>query len=285
METAWMEITCRVNAVGQGYTRTVEEVHIKWRDFSGITKKKAASPRMEREKTGGGSISLPPLTPNEERVLAVLGPEAVGVVPGGINVYSLHRNSPSASLLPNAQASTSATMSFPKTPEDIRRVNQEFHAIAGLPRVIGTIDGTLIPITTPYNHGPRYICRSGYPALNVLVAAEGGGFGGCWLLGDNVFSLHPFLLTAYRNAKTEPQVCYNSATECGGSASGASARVPEACNCTPCTALRDSIQMPEGVGFQDQHGTEAEDILPVVQNLYPAGQQVCQELVDNLFGP
>ncbi|KAL2079803.1 hypothetical protein ACEWY4_025547 [Coilia grayii] len=84
-KTAWAEVTGRVNAVGQGYTRTVEEVRIKWRDFSSATKKKAAALRREREQTGGGSTSLAPLTPEEERVLAVLGPEAVEGIPGGID--------------------------------------------------------------------------------------------------------------------------------------------------------------------------------------------------------
>ncbi|KAL2099556.1 hypothetical protein ACEWY4_003950 [Coilia grayii] len=87
-KTAWAEVTGRVNAVGQGYTRTVEEVRIKWRDFSSATKRKAAARRREREQTGGGSTSLAPLTPEEERVLAVLGPEAVGGIPGGIDVYT-----------------------------------------------------------------------------------------------------------------------------------------------------------------------------------------------------
>lgn len=72
---AWVEVTRRVNAVGQGITRTADEVRIKWRDYSTVVKKKAAALRREMAKTGGGN-SLPPLSPEEEKVLAVLGPEA-----------------------------------------------------------------------------------------------------------------------------------------------------------------------------------------------------------------
>ncbi|KAL2091535.1 hypothetical protein ACEWY4_013798 [Coilia grayii] len=36
-------------------------------------------------------------------------------------------------------------MAFPSTPDDIARTTQDFHGVAGLPRVIGVIDGTLIP--------------------------------------------------------------------------------------------------------------------------------------------
>lgn len=34
----------------------------------------------------------------------------------------------------------------PKTPEEIQLANQRFYDIDNIPRVIGTIDGTLIPV-------------------------------------------------------------------------------------------------------------------------------------------
>ncbi|KAL2087183.1 hypothetical protein ACEWY4_018242 [Coilia grayii] len=159
-KTAWA-VTGRVNAVGQGYTRTVEEVRIKWRDFSSATKKKAAARRREREQTGGGSTTMATLTPEEERVLAVLGPEAVEGIPGG------HR----------------------------------------------CVRFTQISTICP----PAAKC----PGLNI-----------CSLLHN--------------------------------------------------MALRANVQLPDDEGLQDE---EAEDNLPDIQDLHPAGQQVRQGLVDNLFGP
>ncbi|KAL2077944.1 hypothetical protein ACEWY4_025629 [Coilia grayii] len=227
-------------------------------------------------------------------------------------------------------------MSFPSTPEDIRRGNQGFHVIAGLPRVIGDIDGTLVPITTPSTHGPRYICCKGYPALNVMVecdaegvfldvvatwpgsthdafvwensglcrAAEGGGFGGCWLLGDSGFPLRPFLLTPYHHAQTEPQASYNRAHRLtravverdirvwkqsfrclSKGARGLQLHPRKCCALLHNMALRENIQLPDNEGLQDRDDAEAEDNFPVIQDLHPAGQQVRQELGDNLFGP
>ncbi|KAL2087184.1 hypothetical protein ACEWY4_018243 [Coilia grayii] len=230
-------------------------------------------------------------------------------------------------------------MSFPSTPEDIRRVNQGFHAIAGLPRVIGAIDGTLVPIATPSTHGPRYICCKGYAAINAMVvcsaegefldvvarwpgsthdafiwenpglcrAAEGGGFGGCWLLGDSSFPLRPFLLTPYLHAQTEPQAGYNRAHKltravveraigvwkqrfrCLNKGAGGLQLHPRKCCAVIVVtallhnmALRANVQLPDDEGLQDE---EAEDNLPDIQDLHPAGQQVRQGLVDNLFGP
>ncbi|XP_063068956.1 uncharacterized protein LOC134460500 [Engraulis encrasicolus] len=85
---AWVEVTRRVNAVGQGITRTADEVRIKWRDYSTVVKKKAAALRREMAKTGGGSSSLPPLSPEEEKVLAVLGPEATEGTRGGLDIQA-----------------------------------------------------------------------------------------------------------------------------------------------------------------------------------------------------
>ncbi|XP_041927572.1 putative nuclease HARBI1 [Alosa sapidissima] len=60
-------------------------------------------------------------------------------------------------------------MTFPTTPEG------GFYAIAGIPRVIGAIDGTLIRIRGPSENEPGYICRKGYPALNVQVVCDPRG--------------------------------------------------------------------------------------------------------------
>ncbi|KAI4902330.1 hypothetical protein NFI96_018365, partial [Prochilodus magdalenae] len=63
-------------------------------------------------------------------------------------------------------------ITFPKTPEDIARVNQGFHGIADIPQVIGVIDGTLVPIARPSNIEAVYLCRKGYQALNIQVVFD-----------------------------------------------------------------------------------------------------------------
>ncbi|KAI4896465.1 hypothetical protein NFI96_009634, partial [Prochilodus magdalenae] len=411
---------------GHGWSRTAEDVRAKWRDYASVTKRKAAALRREQQRTGGGRSTLPPLTPDEERVLAILGPEVLDGVPGGIDVCGMHTSqtstphpsplepSPSGplqsdpqgpstsgtattstvgSLTPSQgpstlgtarhghqalraalspappespQSGSSATHSaaspqrhlhtqarrrrkihcqcseellksegekisilrgireelaalreqnerhheetmayrreklallaqqasrpsvamypppsessfyevlgdglglskasisravtavtqvllqldkritFPKTPEDIARVNQGFHAIADIPQVIGVIDGTLVPIARPSNNEAVYLCRKGYQALNIQVVcdyqglftdivakwpgsthdafmwansalcrvAEGGGFEGCWLLGDSGYPLRPCLLTPIQQPNTEAEERYNSA--------------------------------------------------------------------------
>lgn len=101
---AWVEVTRRVNAVGQGITRTADEVRIKWRDYSTVVKKKAAALRREMAKTGGGSSSLPPLSPEEEKVLAVLGLEAAEGTQGGLDMYQFNSQPPPSRLLGSTSA-------------------------------------------------------------------------------------------------------------------------------------------------------------------------------------
>ncbi|KAL2080618.1 hypothetical protein ACEWY4_024411 [Coilia grayii] len=136
-----------------------------------------------------------------------------------------------------------ARVTFPVGQAAIARVNEGFHTIAGIPRVIGAVDGTLIPIASPSENEPIYICRKGFAAVNVQVVcdhegrftdvvakwpgsthdsfmwancglrqvAEDGGFGGCWLLGDSGYPLRPFLLTPFLQANTPAEVQYNIA--------------------------------------------------------------------------
>ena len=46
-------------------------------------------------------------------------------------------------------------------------IKEKFYKIAGLPNVIGAIDGTLIPIQRPHVDEPAFVCRKQYPAINV----------------------------------------------------------------------------------------------------------------------
>ncbi|XP_011687486.1 PREDICTED: putative nuclease HARBI1 [Wasmannia auropunctata] len=46
-------------------------------------------------------------------------------------------------------------------------VMDDFYKVSGLRGVIGAIDGTLIEINKPIDNGDDYICRKGYPAINL----------------------------------------------------------------------------------------------------------------------
>lgn len=55
----------------------------------------------------------------------------------------------------------------------LRRSKQEFHEIAGFPRVIGAIDGTLIGIKkAAIDQEAVYVCRKGYHAINVQAICD-----------------------------------------------------------------------------------------------------------------
>ena len=52
--------------------------------------------------------------------------------------------------------------------EEARPIHEEFYAVAGIPRVVGLVDGTLIAIKAPSGDDePAYVCRKGYHAINV----------------------------------------------------------------------------------------------------------------------
>uniref|UniRef100_A0A671S9L1 Uncharacterized protein n=1 Tax=Sinocyclocheilus anshuiensis TaxID=1608454 RepID=A0A671S9L1_9TELE len=229
----WAEITQKINAAGYGNGRSPEEVRNKWRDFTSVTKRRAAACKREANKTGAVINSVPPLTTEEEKVLAILGPEALEGILGGIDfrppTSGPLQSSPSTSglLQPGPSKSPKGPcllLSFPDSPPsessdtegDAEVRNQQFYSIDNIPRVIGIIDGTLIPVSSPVVNEPLYICRKGYPAINVQIVcdhqgmftdivakwpgnthdsfvwaksavcqvAKEGGFGDSWLLGD-----------------------------------------------------------------------------------------------------
>ncbi|VDI29776.1 Hypothetical predicted protein [Mytilus galloprovincialis] len=61
---------------------------------------------------------------------------------------------------------------LPRGNAEIDAVKEGFYKIARFPNVVGAVDGTLIPIQRPHEDEPAYICRKGFPAINVQAIAN-----------------------------------------------------------------------------------------------------------------
>lgn len=143
-----------------------------------------------------------------------------------------------------ATALTSMSPDYIKFPEpaDGHQLSVDFFAIAGMPGVIGCIDGTLIPIVSPGgNTAELYRCRKGFFALNVMALCdakmrflniisswpgsvhdsrifnnsracqrlEDGRYVG-YLLGDSGYACKPYLLTPLLHPQNEQESRYNA---------------------------------------------------------------------------
>ncbi|KAK0155982.1 putative nuclease HARBI1 [Merluccius polli] len=51
----------------------------------------------------------------------------------------------------------------------VRNIKEEFNRIAGLPNVLGSVDGTQIPITVPAENEADYVNRKSFHSINVQV--------------------------------------------------------------------------------------------------------------------
>jgi Myb/SANT-like DNA-binding domain len=81
----WKKITEKINAGNGGEIRSVEGVKKKWYDMASKTKKKESTRRSEMKATGGGRMNIV-MTAEEEKVVEILGNEAVEGINGGVEV-------------------------------------------------------------------------------------------------------------------------------------------------------------------------------------------------------
>ncbi|XP_068758191.1 putative nuclease HARBI1 [Montipora capricornis] len=128
---------------------------------------------------------------------------------------------------------------------ELNETMADFFKIAHMPRVIGAVDGSLIPIRAPFNDEHMYVCHKGFHAINAMAVCnaqlsftnfvcrwqgsvhdsavfngsvlhahleDGGGQNG-WLLGDRGYGIQPYLLTPFRpdDVSTAPQRRYQKA--------------------------------------------------------------------------
>ncbi|XP_052261620.1 putative nuclease HARBI1 isoform X1 [Dreissena polymorpha] len=63
-------------------------------------------------------------------------------------------------------------ITFPTSLHDLAATKQKFHRVAGIPNVIGAVDGTLIPIQAPSENPQTYVCRKGYHAVNIQAVVD-----------------------------------------------------------------------------------------------------------------
>ena len=57
-------------------------------------------------------------------------------------------------------------ISFPRNHGAVISTREGFYNLAGFPKVLGAIDGSLVPIIAPSENEPVYVSRKGYHAIN-----------------------------------------------------------------------------------------------------------------------
>ncbi|KAJ1194114.1 hypothetical protein NDU88_003409 [Pleurodeles waltl] len=86
----WSRIVDRVNAVGQ-HPRNRDDIRKRWNDLRGKVRSMVSRHNIAVQRTGGGPPPPPPeFTTWEEQVLAILHPEGLAGVGGGMDSGSHH---------------------------------------------------------------------------------------------------------------------------------------------------------------------------------------------------
>ena len=61
---------------------------------------------------------------------------------------------------------------FPREQREKQTVKEQFYNMSNFPNILGAIDGTLVPITSPSVDEPIFVCRKGYHAINVQAICQ-----------------------------------------------------------------------------------------------------------------
>ena len=126
---------------------------------------------------------------------------------------------------------------LPRNARDINDTKEGFYALAGFPRVVGAIDGSLVPIIAPSDNEPVYVCRKGYHAINVQGIADAN------LLFTNIVARWP-------GGSSIQQVTHKDA-KCGGeSIWGVEDAVPVPPQNHPATFRSGRIDAPMSLSRQ-----------------------------------
>ncbi|KAJ1138827.1 hypothetical protein NDU88_005208 [Pleurodeles waltl] len=118
----WQRIVDRVNAVGQ-HPRNRDDIRKRWNDLRGKVRSMVSRHNIAVQKTGGGPPPQPPeFTTWEEQVLAILHPEGLAGVGGGMDSgperHDTAQEGPEMSIPPPEEAHSDDSSSVSLDPDD-----------------------------------------------------------------------------------------------------------------------------------------------------------------------
>lgn len=107
----------KLAASGSCPLRQWDVIRKKWHDFASAAKARGAAVRRDRERTGGGPSSVPALSRDEDRALAILGEAASQGISGGIDLRAgVDSSLPPRPNTPSSPASSDSASSAPASP-------------------------------------------------------------------------------------------------------------------------------------------------------------------------
>ncbi|KAJ1119914.1 hypothetical protein NDU88_008097 [Pleurodeles waltl] len=152
----WQRIVDRVNAVGQ-HPRNRDDIRKRWNDLRGKVRSVVSTHHLAVQRTGGGPSPSPPqLTKWEEQVLAILPPEGLAGVDGGMDSGPLPsvtgQEGPHMSTPPTEEAHSDDSSSVQLDLDDQPGPSGTSGQLVPLTQSQATTD--LPPLETPAQHPP-----------------------------------------------------------------------------------------------------------------------------------